>query len=481
MGKSFKIGQLTMEDLLATEKLEQETAQAEAGTPQAFAQFVQSSEREAIEEKKEPEDEFASDDDLGGEENPDGEDLSLDEVPSTDGDTPYDANAESPTEGLEEDAELTDTVEEDQEETKATQEALDDWIRSKTQDSNSRVVRNVGELAAGLAHLGIKYGPVFLQAMLTGTLWTFSRLGTMLFQGSEGIGTYIERSRNSLDKLDRRLENAQRVIADQLNDGRSMPSFVYRNGKVISYLKVGRNLDFAGNLRMFSTALVQSNNSVAHEFEAGCAAVERLAQSASRGNVKDFAAFMKVEPPRRGFNAGAPDGYKVDSEFVDMFHTEPMWPGDACLVYAKPKTYKDMGDISEAYKAADMFIATGGVSVKAVQEMKALTSTDLLLIAKSAKILISACKEVSKTHEKLKKYDESMMNAAKRLFYTLADEKAAIDDRDTIVDMVYLRAMLATKVYSRGATSCLTHASRVLSAAVQLLEDHAKKLATTAR
>lgn len=478
----FKLGNFVQESLLASEELSQDTAKAEASTPQAFEQFIKTSEAEGLEgreeqaEEREEEEGGLGDMDGGGEGDPVGRD----------GDTPPDADGE-PTgddappadDGGDQELNMDDAVDDSSTEPQTeSNEALDDWIREKTQGSDSGAVRNMGAAAAGLAKLGITYGPALLQSLWSGAIWTFSRIGTLIFSSSEFIGEIIERSKNSTDKLEKRLKNAESIIAQHINSGAQTAEFKYKNGKVINYLKTGNSLDIAGNLRQFAVSVTNANTSIVDEFVSGADSVNRLAQSASKDKVTSVSAFMDVEPPKRGFRKGSVPGYESKNQHVELYHTEPLWPGDASLVFAMPKSFTEMGDITKAYKGADMFVATGDRVQRATEQLTALSPTDLIMIAKSTKILLSACREVSKSQSKLVKYDEALSNAVKRTFFALADSQAKGDNKEAIAQMVYLRSHLVTKVYTKGSAAVTTHASRVASAAIQLLEDHAKRMFT---
>lgn len=475
----FKLGQLTQESLLASEELSQKTAQAEASTPQAYQAFIEASEKQGLVDREEQA-KAAEEDDLGGDLDGDGD--GLDDIGDGDGEGEgLDEDLDNPNpeddDGTELDAAdaVDDTSTEPEE---VTEEALDEWIREKTGDSESKVVRNLGEAAAGLTKLGITYGPGLLQSMWSGAIWTFSRMGTMIFASAEYIGELVEKSVNSTNKLEARLKQAEAVIANGINKGTQLPRFQYKNSKVIGYLKTGKSLDIAGNLRQYSTALTQSNAALVNEFATGADSVNRLAQSAAKDKVTTLAPFMEVSIPTRGFKPGAPAGYETKNEYVEAYHTDPMWPGDASLVFIKPKKFDDIKEISKAYKSADMFVATGDRVQKATEQVASFAPTDLIMIAKSTKMLLSSIKEVNKSQSKLGKYDEALSNAVKRVFYSLADSQAKSDNKEAVTEMVYLRAMLVSKVYMKGSAALTTHASRVAAAAVQLLEAHAKRMMT---
>lgn len=458
MGKPFKLGHiLTQENLLASEKLLQDEAKAEGGTPQQYNAFIAETEKKGIQERKELIKQ-AEEGDLQ-----DGSDVLEDEG--------------SPEEV--QDTELLDAVQEDtEEEQQVSTEALDTWIKEKTQGSDSKIVRGLGELTAGLTHLGIKYGPGLLNAMYKGTIWTFSRIGSTVFTATEKLQEYLEKSRNSIDKLESRLSAAERVIVDKLNEDIQVPSFTYKNQVVLNQLLAAGSMDVAGNLRQYADHLGTVTESIANEFEAGNAAVNRLVNSSAKAEVVDFSAFMNVDAPKKGFRKGGPNGYQVKSIGSELWSTSDPWPGGGTLIFIRPTPSKEMQSIISGYKAADMYVAPAPKGDKSRQQTKSFSSTDLLLIAKSAKMLISATKRVSKTQEKMKSMEEDYLNVAKRLFYSLADEKAKDGNRANVADMLYLRANLSSTVFVKGSTACQTYASRVLSAAVQLLEDHAKRLVT---
>lgn len=461
------LGSLTMESLLATEKLMMDEAKAQGSTPQSFSEFIASQEQAGIEEREEnvKEEEAESEGEFGSEETSQTDTVTTsEEIIDGDGEDMVDQEDD-----------LQDHIPEDVE---PTNEALNDWITSKTQDSDSAFIRNAGEVAAGLTRLGIKYGPSMLNAMYKGTLWTFSRIGEGVFASIETIGNYIEKSVNSIDKLDARLKAAERVIVDQLNDGVELKPFQYKKQSVLNYLRVGKNLDIASNLRIFAGSLTSATNSIASEFENGVAAVDRLSKLDGKNKEVDFASFMTVTPPSKAFKSGGVRGEQVRSTVVKLYHTDPLWPGDTSLVFSCPSSTSSFETIVAGYKASEMYVDTLGTSSKNVAQMRSLAPTDLILIAKSARILVSACRQVTKTQEKMKKLDEGLINSAKRLFFEIADNEAKFNHKDKTAEMMHLRVHLASKVFVKGTMSAQTHASRVLAAAVKLLEDHAQRLAT---
>lgn len=185
---------------------------------------------------------------------------------------------------------------------------------------------------------------------------------------------------------------------------------------------------------------------------------------------------MKVDPPRKGFKRGGPGGFQLKSVTNELWSSDPVWPGDVVLVFNRPKNDNNLQYIAAGYKAADMYVSTSNASNKTPPPLSGLNATDLIMIAKSAKILIAACRDVTKTQQRMSKLDESYGNIAKRLFYSLADDDAKKSEHNIIANMVHLRTRLATHTFTRGAASVQTHATRVLAAVTHLLEDYAKRM-----
>lgn len=443
----YKRYQVSQEALLETERLMQEEVAARAATTQEYDKFVEDSEKEAIAEREENKEEDAADD-LGTED-----------------------TGEEP---------LSDSIEEETPEPEATMEAFHDWISDKTRDSDSSVVRGAGAMIAGLSRLGITYGPALLNFMFKGVLWSFSRLGTLLYDAGTWLKNYIESSRLSLDKLEARLKAAEKSIVASLNAERSVESYTYKNRKVISYLKVGKSLDVASNLRVFANNLAKVTASLANEAETGVRVVEKIAASGKQARDLDVDVLMEVSPPGQGFVKGSLAGYENlgKEPNTTVYHTEPIWPGDMSLIYQAPSVKNlDIEDISKAYRHAKIFV---GASVdnqrQRVEGIESLSGHQLVMVAKSAAILLGSCRGVSSTQQKLLKLNPSVATAAQKLFYDLADTKAKRDMENSLVIPLFLRSKLATETMSHGSAAALTHASRVLSAAIQLLEDHAAKL-----
>lgn len=452
---------LSQEALLESEKLMKERLKAEGSTPQLYEAFVQDTQKQAIlerelEAQENPEDEFGSGDD------------------NTDMDAPpTDVEVETDVEGEGEDEEITDSIEE---EPQPTNEALDDWLREKTQGSNSAVVRNLGELAAGLSHLGIKYGPGLLNAMYKGTIWTFSRLGSIIFKSIETAGAFIEKSRNSIGKLEARISNSEKQIVSIMNQSGGFAPFSYKNRKVIGLLKIGSNLAIASNLNQYANNLGKISGDLADEFNASVTTSKQIADSGLSTEDVKIANLMKVTPPRNGFNTGDMTGAQVKSLMNTLYHTTDVWPGDKGLVLSLPKTGSgEMDIILSGYANSKAYLMPAKTTSQVVNEMKSLTGPQLIMVAKSAKILISSCKELVKSQERMKSLAPSFIEQAKNLFYKAADDKEKSKAAQSLARPVYMKTHLALEVYEKANAQTLVHASRVLAAAATLLEDHVKK------
>lgn len=487
----MKLAQIASnEALLATELLLKEQNEAEAETPQEYDAFVQGSEKEAIKEKEEPDagDDFSSDSPGENEEGTNNEgQTDIDPSQGQLDETSSPPEAKDPSEATEDSGSQQESVGQDSDpfadsiadEATPTNESLSEWISEKTRDSSSGVVRNVGALASGLAHIGVTYGPATLNYMFKGVLWTFSRMGTMIFDTTKALSGYIEKSNNSISKLEERLSAAESVISEGLNNGSSISKFSFNNQKAIDFITIGSNTDVNSNLRAFSESLVTSTKAVAAEFEKGLQLVEKMANTSSDrvGNLKPW---MEVDVPRAGFVKGSLPGYEVKSNLVEALHTEPIWPGDASLVFLRPiVNSNDLSVISQAYSKTDMFVALSKNTDVAVPSMSSLTGTQALIYAKGIRILIAAMKETIKTQERMKAQGPTFAVKAKRLFIRMADDKAKVSMSDSMVEPMFLRASLSQSVYVNGSKACLTHASRVAASAITYLEAHASKIVTS--
>lgn len=485
----YKIAQ---ESLLASEVLSMQRSKAEGETPQFFEAFTKASEEKAIEERQERNEQDDSFDsgspsdsssDSGGEPS----------ESSNDGDESVDGSGESPdsdkSESKDEDGEKsessdesTDPAEEEQatkdsiDDSKETTEGFGDWVKEKTEFSDSATVRNIGALISGLSHLGITYGPALMGYMFKGVLWAFSRLGALIFEGGQGLANYIEKTRNSVDKLEARLKTAEDAITASLNEGGTVPSFTYRNKAAIGYLKIGEETDFPANIRRFSDSLTKTTASLSSEFEAGIELVQRMAKMDSKAKASGIDKFMQVSAPRQGFSKGTVAGFEAKSDDITQYRSE-YWPGDVSLIFDCPDVKSaDIKEITEAYEKAGMYLAVNKAGIKPIEQVQSLDGAQLVILAKATHILLAACRQVSKTHEKMKDMHPTAAQAAKRMFFDLADDKTRTRMADTMLEPVFLRCSLATKVYVSGSTAALTHASRVAASAVKVLEDHAQKL-----
>lgn len=360
--------------------------------------------------------------------------------------------------------------------TEPTNESFAEWVTEKTQDSNSAVVRNTGAMIAGLTELGIKYGPVLLTYMYKGVLWSFSRIGTLLYKSSESLESYIEKSKNSLSKLESRLTQVEQAVKTALDDGEPVSTYPYKNKAVIGYLTHSKSEDVVSNVRAFADSLKKTTGSIAQEFEAGIALIDRMAKNNAKPAKEGLSTILSVSPPRQGFSKGTVPGYEADGHVV-QYHSE-LWPGDVCLGFNCPDVKDlDLNEISAAYKKASMYVAAVR-SDNTRKSIDSLSLTNLLLFSKSLRILLAACREIDNHHREMKKLTPGIGKAAKRLFFELADEKTKTKMEDTLIEPMFLRSYLATEVFVSGSRASMTHASRVLAAGVKLLEDHAQKLVT---
>lgn len=449
---------VSQEALLESEKLMQQTLKAEGSTPQLYESFIDNTQEKAILEKEqdaeqEPDDEFGSDDNSDG-------DVSGSQEPGTDDEV---------------DVDITDSIPEDDVDVEVTTEALDDWIRNKTQDSNSGIVRNLGELAAGLSHLGIKYGPGLLNAMYKGTIWTFSRLGSITFKSIETTGAFIEKSRNSISKLESRIAKSEQQIVSLLNESDGLTPFTYKNQKVLSLLKIGNSVNVASNLSQYANNLGKISGDLVSEFTSNVNTCKQIAQSGLSIEDVKIAKLMKIAPPRSGFSTGDMTGAQVKSITLALYHTTDIWPGDKGLVLSLPRANDDMNSILSGYVGSNAYLMPAKTSSQEVSQIKSLTGPQLIMVAKSAKMLIASCKELVKAQEKMKSLAPSFMENAKELFYRAADDKEKSKAAQSLARPVYLKTQLALDVYEKANAQTLIHASRVLAATASLLEEHVKK------
>lgn len=484
---------ITQESLLAVEELLHKQKIAEGSTPQNYEKIINSTEQEAIEERKEnaqeeetPEmDESVNDSPESGEEN---DQEPQEQTPtSTDNETSSDVSESEKEQTSDKTADdsqasedsdaLADSIDSP---TEQTMESVSEWIKDKTRYSDSAVIRNAGALAAGLAHLGITYGPNILNFMLKGMLWTFSRLGTAVFEGGKQISEHIERSRNSIDKLESRLIVAEKKIVQALNEGKQIPEFKFSNRKAIEFMKIGRRIDFVSNIRTFADSLNRASESVAREFEDGVSAIERISRLSSHKNVKDIGVLMTVTPPNNGFVKGVLPGYSNDDPLITQYRTEPLWPGDAALIFNCPNVKSnDITEIAKSYGKADMFLGINKETITSIPDVASLSGPQAVVFIKTVKILLASMKQINRTQENIKKLHPKLLLKAKQMFMELADEKAKANLKDSMVEPLYLRSTLASTVFTNGSIAMNTHASRVVAAAVTFIEAHASKIATS--
>lgn len=474
---------ITQEALLASTKLSMDTVKSQAQTPENFAKFRNATVQKAILEREvdkenEGDDEDSLDGGLDGLENESeagdaaqpGQGV---EAPQEAGETSQEETdaADASEDGQGDDA-LADSIPEG---TEQTSESVSEWIRDKTQGSDSSIVRGGGAVAAGLAHLGVTYGPAILNFMYKSTVWAFSRIGTGIQEGVKELGTIIELSKNSVGKLSARLDAAEKVIINSMNNGDNIPSFEVRDQKTIDFLRVDKDIDFTGNIRRYSQSLVESTKSIADEFESSITTLEKIASSDSSKRVEKLGKLMYVSPPRGGFRPGSLPGYKSDDQYVRPFHTYPLWPGSASLVFNAPEVNSDdIGAIKAAYGKADMYIGYAR-SKNVVGSVPSMSGAEAVMFIKTVRMLLAAMTEVSKSQNRMKEKAPSIGLIAKKLFYDMADDKAKEGLSNSMVEPLYLRSDLTASVFPRGTKSCSIHASKVAAAAVHLVELHAKK------
>lgn len=484
---------ITQESLLAVEDLLKKQKLAEGSTPQNYEKIIDGTEQAAIRERKEDAEEEQPPE--GGDvdsatENIGDENAQTDqgqEAEASDTETSTDNPSTEKNEGEDkssddgEDAEDSDALADSIDSpTEQTMESVSEWIKDKTRYSDSAVIRNVGALAAGLAHLGITYGPNILNFMFKGMLWTFSRLGSVVFEGGKQIADHIERANNSIEKLEARLIAAEKKIITALNEGNQLPEFKFKNQKAIEFLKVGNNVDFTSNIRTFADSLDKASSSVANEFENGVSAIERISRMTNTKNVKDLSALMAVTPPRNGFIKGTIPGFINDDPSITQFRTDPLWPGDAALIFNCPNIKSsEISEISHAYGKSDMFVAVNKESLGSVTSTDSLSGAQAVVFIKSVKILLASMRQINRTQENIKKLHPKILLKAKQMFMDIADEKAKAKMKDSMVEPLYLRSTLASTVFTNGSIAMNTHASRVVAAAVTYIEAHASKIATS--
>lgn len=482
MGARFTLGQLVQESLLESERLILQEKKAEGSTPQAFEAHTQAKEANSIAAREDPD----AGSDIGG---MGGENIEGTEAPEGEGQESEAAEGEAEGESQEESSPEEQTTvggdedpegaieEEPSEDAESTNEGLDDWISGKTRNSDSAIVRGAGAVAAGLTGLGIKYGPGTAKAVGKGALWAFSRAGTGIIKGTGKLSSYIEKSRNSNAKLSMRLKAAEKTIIDKINSDEDTKVLPYSNKKVLAYLKVGKDLDIAGNIQVYAKSLSSVTNAIAKEFEAGNMALEKLVRTAGSNQDANYGAFMEVGLPK-AMKPGGSKGEQIRSITNQLFHTEPFWPGDVSLVFQAPKVgaNSSVEMITGAYQHSKMYTSVTNGTGLTPGNLSGLQMTDLIMIAKATHMLLATCDGVSKTQEKMKSMTPGMGNAIKRAFFALADDKAKAD-KDHSADMIYLRSKLCTDVFVDGSTASLIHASRVAASAVKLLEDYAKAFA----
>ncbi len=458
------------DDLLESVKLVEDTKKAQASTPGLFTSFTNNTQKKAILERKEDKEE-SNDDPYSSSEMTDTQGTTVD-VSETNDDPDTDAQETQS-------VDITDHIDDpDEESDKATEttEALDDWIREKTQGSDSGFVRGAGSVMAGLSHLGIKYGPSLLNAMYRGTLWTFSRIGSLTFKSIEGVSALIEKSKNSITVLDKRLLIAEKNLVSILNANDNIPTFKYKNTKVLSFVKVGNNLDIARNISSFSQTLQNVTAAMVDEFETGLNVVKRISDSGLSAQDVDIVKIMKVKPPSQGFGKGNPTGVPLKSDLSSMYHTTDIWPGDTELILILPNDNADIEQLMKGYEESKAYLLPNKGAKISVGEINSLTGPQLLMVVKSCKQLLAACRKVIGYEERVVKLSPGFLDHAKNLFYKAADDKEKSKAAQSLARPLYLKTQLCIDVYDKAASKSLIHASRVLAAGIQLIEDHVKQL-----
>lgn len=458
---------LSQEALLESEQLVQRTLQAQASTPDLYESFTQNTQKQAIAERTE---------DKAQEDGNTSTDTQVDS--SSEANLPEDTGASEATDDQEStDGELTDTIDDiEQEPIKETNEALDDWIRGKTQYSDSAIVRGIGAVSAGLAHMGIKYGPMLATAMLKGTLWTFSRIGSLTFNSIEAAGAFIEKSRNSLGNLEKRLSAAEKNLVDILNNTETVNKFEYKNQKVISYLKVGGSVDIAGNLSNFSGFMDKTTADMLNHFQTGLGVTKRIVDSGVSGKTIDIAKLMEVSPPSNGFIKGNVPGIPLRIETNVVYRTRDAWPGDALLVIELPINTPDIAVLLKGYEHSSALVVPNKEAYKSVSGIQSLSGPELVMVLKACKGLLATCKKAVGRKEEMKKLSPSFTEHAKHLFTKIADSKEKDKAIENLSTPLYMKNKLCLDVYDKATSESLVHASKVLSASIQLLEDHIRQL-----
>lgn len=460
----------TLEDALAIEELTETRAKAEGAPTQLYERYTENTQKLAIAERQldVEEDEAEGGGEFSDDFSDDSQETQTEEI-SSDGDE-----------------ELTDTIETDEEEEgdEPTLEALHEWISDKTKYSESSVVRNAGALAAGLSRIGVNYGPGLIGAVYKGVLWAFSRIGMVIYDSAVWLKAYHEKSKLSLDKLDARLKAVESSLTASLNGEKAVPPYAYTNQKVISMLKIGKSLDIGNNLRIQASGLQAACNTLGHQAETGVRVLEKMAAASKDARNISIESLMKIGDPGGNFRSGTLPGYEAyeREDHAKVYHTEPTWPGDMSLLFVAPHVTSSKEDqINSAYHSAKIFVAAVlKDQEESVSSMPSLTAAQLVMLCKSTRGLLVACSDVSKGHEKLLKLSPSALASAKKLFYEMADNKAKKDMDRSLIIPFNIRAKYACDTVAHGSANALSHASRVLSAAIQLLEDHAKKLAAAA-
>lgn len=366
------------------------------------------------------------------------------------------------------------------------EEELDeDGELKKTNESLMEIVGSVALVAAtsiftiasGLIVLGIQYTPTVIGSAFRGVLWVFSQIGNLFGAIGKVIGDYIKRNTNAMEMLSHRASAARKKLGAAAADGTPTPRGAYKNAKMIEALQVGRDVVLANNVSKMVTELGNLTDSVQGIYDKVRETSVALTEAKENGP-RQMDKYLEIDPTTYGFVKLSPGEIPRGDFNVTHFKSKAVLPGNAMFWLRMPSIKNSsIEEMIPGYKASSLRVVSVTGPVKPVDSIEYLELYELMQLLTAAEDLIAKCRVTNEVLSNMEKLQRGLAYSVKKMFQRIAGVDGAPKEPSTYVEPLYLCTILLTNVLPPGLMELNTHASRVATAALQVIEDHLAEMA----
>lgn len=335
------------------------------------------------------------------------------------------------------------------------------------------------DLAKYLGHLGVKYGPVALKHMYKGLIFVLYNIAKGLFASIVSISKFMEKRRNSLMNIDKKLNILNRKISELENSSEIKEideTIVFANTSVINKIKIGENVDLASNMLTANTFL----NKVIKELDTGINnelnMINRLITLYNSGNSALPFNIMNVMALHLPYKQGIISGYEVNDELIESHYYPDVLPGDLVFITNLPK--KDINDLDAlkaSYKLSNMFFGLNSENYVTVEKINYMNVKDLHGLIDNLRTLVNTCMMHEQHFVNIKKNKLKLRYNFKRYYEHLFGSKEKVSLKDSLAEFVQLKSHLIDSVYLTAAMNINDYAVTLINGYIAYIEKNIKE------